>query len=74
MNAKRLPLWFFVSFEVCLCLVILVKLVPAAVKAKSVAALVGAAAVAVPWTLVAGGAVLAWRKLAPAKAFARKQR
>lgn len=74
MNVKRLPLWLFVSFEACLCLVILAKLVPAALKAKSVAALAGAAFVAVPWTLVAGGAVLAWRKLAPAKAFSRKTR
>jgi len=51
MKIHKLPVWLFLGFEACLCLVILLKAVPLALKAGSVLGLAGAFAAAIPWSL-----------------------
>ncbi|MBF0481377.1 MAG: hypothetical protein HQK81_12480 [Desulfovibrionaceae bacterium] len=51
MKIKSLPVWLFVGFEACLCLVILLKVAPLALKVGSFFGLAGALAAAIPWSL-----------------------
>ncbi len=63
MAKKKLPFLLFLGFEGCLGFIILKKLAPVAIKTGSFVKLAGAVVAATPWSLLAGGTYLAYRKI-----------
>lgn len=60
---KKAPFWIFLTFEACLCFIILKKLAPLAIKSGSIAKLAGVVVAVVPWSLVIGAGYYSYKKL-----------
>lgn len=61
MKLAQFSLYAFLSLEACLCLVVLLKVLPAALKAGSLLGVAASLAAAMPWSLVAATGLALWR-------------